>query len=807
MNYVKHSLARRMVALILLGTGAVLLLVLGFSHFAQQRSLLAHAEQSGNTLARSVAFQIESSLGRAEAVVRQTALLLANQDLRRGVSTDAIRRTLEANPALFGMAVALAPGVATKSDFQILYGWRDGKGVPVQDRPAPEADYQSEWFTLPCRQKAPVWTEPYYDEQAKVTMVTYSVPILHGGEVVAVITCDLSLTAIRTLLTELPLGEGGTAVLLSRSGTFVSHPDHAEIEMKKTIFSLAESYADPEIRGTLQRLGTNMLSGQPGHMRYRRPFEDRRQVAHMYYTTVPCTGWALGIIRPEAQVLAPLVRLNEISALLALVSLALLLIPALAIASSVSRPLHRLADAAERLATGDFATPLPVFRTQDEVAQLTSAFDRMRQDLRHYIADLTTTTAAKERVAGELSAAREIQMSMVPKLFPPFPKRSDLDLYAVLIPALEVGGDLYDFVLLDNDHLYIAIGDVSGKGIPASLLMAVGKTLLKSTVQTVRAPARALRHVNNELAEDNASCMFITLFCGILNLKTGDFIYANAGHNPPLLRRQNGTVERLDERASPALGMQPGTAYQNHSLRLGHSDLLVLYTDGVTEAMSPADVMFGEADLLAYLRREGQQPAKPLLEGLGRAVHTHAAGAAQSDDITALAVRYLAEPINPDGKPGAEVAARAPDAKLSLSNHLEELARLTAWIEELATALTLSAELAGNLNLSLEEWVVNVISYAYEDQADHAIELRLWREPGELRITIEDDGRPFDPTAQAEVDTTLALEHREIGGLGIYFIRKTMDQFAYRRESGHNIVTLVKKLEPLAPSEEETKTC
>ena len=284
MNLVKHSLARRMVSLILLGTGAVLLLVLGFSHFAQRRRLLAHAEQAGNTLAQAVAFQMESSLGRAEAVVRQTALMLASQDLRRGVSTDVIRRTLEANPALFGMAVALAPNAAAQSDFQILYGWRDGKGIPVQDRPAPQEDYQSEWFLLPCRQKVPGWTEPYYDEQARVTMVTYSVPILRGGEVVAVITCALSLTGIRTLLTELPLGEGGTAVLLSRTGTFVAHPDHSEIEMKKTIFSLAESYADPEIRGTLQRLGTNMLSGQPGHMRYRRPFEDHRQVAHMYTT-------------------------------------------------------------------------------------------------------------------------------------------------------------------------------------------------------------------------------------------------------------------------------------------------------------------------------------------------------------------------------------------------------------------------------------------------------------------------------------------------------------------------------------------
>jgi len=481
------------------------------------------------------------------------------------------------------------------------------------------------------------------------------------------------------------------------------------------------------------------------------------------------------------------------------------LIPALGIAWSITRPLQLLAKATERLATGDFDAALPRVRRHDEVAQLAEAFEQMRRDLRHYIADLTATTAVKERMAGELSAAREIQMSIVPKLFPPLPNRPDIDLYAMLIPAQEVGGDLYDFALLDDEHLYIAIGDVSGKGIPASLLMAVGKTLMKSSVQTMRTPGRALAHVNHELAEDNETCMFITMFCGILNLKTGEFIYANAGHNPPLLARLDGSIEALDERPSPALGACLGAVYQNHSRRLNPGDLLVLYTDGVTEAMSPTYEMFGDDGLLDFVRREAHLDAKPLLENMALAVHAHAAGAAQSDDITALVVRWratmgiLEAPV--------EVVSCPPDSVLNLRNSLEEFPLLVAWIEEQGSILELPPVLITNLNLALEEWVVNVIQYGYTDALEHRIELRLWRDAAEVRVVIEDDGRPFDPTAQAVPDTSLPVTERPIGGLGIHFIRKTMDRFTYRRDEGRNIVTLVKAIQSPPQGQGEPTPC
>ncbi|MHB1461522.1 MAG: SpoIIE family protein phosphatase [Armatimonadota bacterium] len=793
MKVCNNVLARKLVTFILAGTGIVLLLVMAFSYTAQKKQMLQLAGFESKTLTISMVAQIQASLAPVESIAEQTAILLGKNDMNSSASKEIIRMTLKAHPAVFGMAVALSEKTAATTDFAVLYGWHEGQNIPVTAYPS--SAYQDDWFYLPTHLKKAVWVEPYYDSQSKTTMVTYAVPVMRNDEVIAVVTCDLSLKKIGELLRALPLGPGGLAVLLSRRGTFVSHPDHPDLEMKSTIFSLAEAQTDPAIAKGVNDLGHAMLSGKSGQIRYRRPWGKQVDVAYMYYATVPSTQWAIGIFRPENRVLAPMNNLNRQSAILGLLGLVLLLLPALFIARSVAMPLQRLASAANQLSKGKFDTILPEVHTNDEVECLTNSFSTMQVELRRYITELTATTAAKERIAGELSAAREIQMSIVPKLLPPFPDRPDIDLYAMLIPALEVGGDLYDFALLDDDHLYIAIGDVSGKGVPASLLMAVGKTLLKSTIQTVRAPARAMAHVNNELAEDNESCMFITMFACILNLKTGDFIYANAGHNPPLLVRKSGDVELLNDRPSPALGMCVGTSYTDHSRHMNTGDMLVLYTDGVTEAMNPNGDMYGDDGLMEFILKEGQRDARGLMESLSASVHSFAAGAAQSDDITALAVRYRADP-KVTGHSSQPQAAddHTPFSTIELRNDLNEISRMAAWVEHQSGSLNLSPVMQMNLNLALEEWLVNVISYAFEDNSEHTIKLRLWHRQAKVVIEIEDDGCPFDPTAQADADTSLPLEHRQIGGLGIHFIRHTMDEFDYRRENDRNIVTMTKNI-------------
>ena len=787
MPLLERSLAGRMAALILGGAGLVLVAVLFASHLALRGVILEQQQNRSDAITLSAVNHIQSELGRVEATVQTAAAAFAFMPSDAASVASLIERTLQLQPHMFGMAVALPPEDTAGRDFRILYGFRKNGAVRVVDRDNPALDYLKDWFYLPRYLRRPVWVEPYFDEDMQTLMVTYAVPVIRDGRLTAVLTCDLSLQWMRDLLDHLPLGEGGTAVLLSSQGVFISHST-PRVVMRETVFSLAETLATPAETAALQDMGRNMLSGRPGHQFYHRPLGG--QSAYINYRPIPSTGWCLGVIIPEQQMHAVLAHQNRISLLVGACGIVLLLAAALGVAWSLAHPLNRLAHAADRLAQGDFTAPLAATRRRDEIGRLTDSFIRMRTDLRRYIDELTNTTAAKEKIASELAIAHQIQLGIVPKLFPPFPNRRDLDLYAVLEPAREVGGDLYDFCLLDDDHLYVAIGDVSGKGVPASLLMAVGKTLLKSTIQAVRNPGRALTLVNTELAGDNDSCMFITAFCGILNLRTGDLTFANAGHNPPLVVRTGGQADSLRRKPGPALAAMPGSCYENEIARLAPGDLLLLYTDGVTESMDPANTMFSEEQLASIARREHQAAARPLIEAIVRAVHAHAAGTEQSDDITLLAVRVQAYP----DAAGQTAGGSAPPARLSLANRRDELPLLAAWIDEQAAALSFPAPLAMSLNLALEEWVVNVISYAYADAAAHTIELRLWRGPDRLRIEIEDDGRPFDPTAQAAPDTDAPLELRKIGGLGIHFIRKTVDEMSYHRRDNHNLLILVKRL-------------
>lgn len=799
-----RSLAGRLALLIVLGAGLMLLAVLSLSHCSFRRLVLQQVHERGETLTLSAVNRIESRMGRAEATVLEAAAAFALLPGDRAATTELIRASMENQPDLFGVTVALAPDEEPGAGFRMLSGWRKRDAVLVKADDRPGDSYQQDWFYLPYYLHEPVWTEPYFDREAQATMVTFAAPVFAQGRVRAVVTGDISLEWIRRMLNDLPLGEGGIAILMSRRGRYISHPQR-ELEMRETVFSLAESLATPEARQDLTALGQRMLQGSPGQLSYQRPLD--AQPAFLHYRPVPSSGWVLGVIIPERQIDSATAKVNRINGLAGLVGTALLLAAALAVGWSVARPLKKLAAAADRLARGDFEAPLPQLRSDDEVARLSESFGRMRVDLKRYIEELTATTAAKEKIASELAIAREIQLGIVPKLFPPFPDRPDLDLHAMLVPAREVGGDFYDFALLDDDHLYLAIGDVSGKGVPASLLMAVGKTLLKSIMQTVRDPARALRQVNDELAEDNDSCMFITAFCGMLNLRSGDLLYANAGHNPPLLLGAEAQLRLLREPPGPALGALPGSAYRNYSTRMAADDLLLLYTDGVTEAMDRQQNLFGEERLGTLASSRRHRTARELIEAVAGAVRRHGADTEQSDDITLLAIRHGgtagAEGAgDPEGSGTSMDDRQPPAAVLSLTNRLEELPRLAEWIENQALACALPPQATMHLNLALEEWVVNVVSYAYDDAAEHLITLRLWREPEGVRIEVEDDGRPFDPTARGEVDTDAALEHRPVGGLGIHFIRKTMQGFSYRRQGDRNIVTLYLSRDQTAKGEE-----
>ena len=408
-------------------------------------------------------------------------------------------------------------------------------------------------------------------------------------------------------------------------------------------------------------------------------------------------------------------------------------------------------------------------------------------ELQESLDNLRRTTSAKERMEGELNIGREIQLSMLPLEFPAFPHRKDFDVFATLEPAREVGGDFYDFFLVDEDHLCFCVGDVSGKGVPAALFMAVTKTLIKSRATNDLSPASILTHVNDELAYKNESAMFVTLWLAILDLQTGRFQYCNAGHNPPYLKRAgDGVLVRLDKRHGPVVGAMEGLAYGEDEADMEAGDVIFLYTDGVTEAMDPAGELYEESRLVSLLGSAEYQTVEEMVKASADDVWRFQAEADQADDVTVLAVHYY-------GDPTGEAAQRRLD--LVLKNTIPEIGRAVEAFEAFAEGAQIPVPAVRSLNLALDDLLNNVVSYAYEDEGEHEIRVHVELGEGRVTVTIRDDGRPFNPFGSVDPDTSMPLEDRELGGLGIHLVEQMMDEVDYHRRIDENVVTVVKYID------------
>lgn len=405
-------------------------------------------------------------------------------------------------------------------------------------------------------------------------------------------------------------------------------------------------------------------------------------------------------------------------------------------------------------------------------------------DISHQKELETQLSIANKRMGDELNIGRQIQMSMIPLTFPRFPEHKDLDVWAQIRPAREVGGDFYDFFMIDDRYFAFAVADVSGKGVPAALLMAVAKTLIKARSQDSRSTARIIEGANNELSENNEDCMFVTAFFGIIDIETGVLTYTNAGHNPPYLIRTDGTIEALSQIHGPMVGVMEGTHYAQDEIKLGVDDKLLLYTDGVTEAFDSNAGAYGEDRLEAFLARSKQRGTRYLVEALVRDIDEFVGGEEQSDDITVFCLRYVAW----------ETRDERATIELRLTNELSEINRCLRALEEICARFDLPAEIQNNFSTVLDDLLNNVINYAFDDDDEHLIDVVMSTDGQRFIVSVTDDGIEFDPFQRAEPDIHSGIEERGIGGLGIHLIRNLMDDYSYRRVDGKNVTTLMKRM-------------
>ena len=741
--------------------------------------------QSEDTV-RSAVTDMENWLDGVEDSTRFLARILEQGDYTGSDLEQMLKGIVENNEDIFGATIALNPErVSDPLGFAPYYYHREGI-LSYANLAEEQYDYRSQaWFADTAAAGKPIWVEPYFDDGGgEALMTTFAVPVYRRddaerGSLYAVVTADVQLSELHNYLRRLRLGESGNAFLLSRTGVILSSKKPAEI-----LQHYSNVISDRLDLAAWEEMFRSALDGRTLTRQLQCPELQGNCV--MRLGSLDSTGWPVGITYSESEMLAPLRRFQLKTLLLGCVTLLLMALAISLVTRRLTRPLTTLAEASHEIARGRLDTPLPAVRGEDEVAGLVRAFATMQGDLKHYIADLEAATASRNRLEGELNAARKIQMSLLPHGGQASGRFRDCELWARVRPARTVGGDLY-FYLEKGQKLCIAVGDVSDKGVPAALFMAKAISLLPQLAGPDSDPARAMALLNDALEEGNDNCMFVTLFLGILDLASRELRFASAGHTPPSLLRQ-GAARSLPQKDGPALGLAPGLTYPDNTLQLQPGDRLAIFTDGIDEAFNDRAEMFGMNRFHGELSDGAVEPPEAAGEALFQALDSFAGEVPQSDDITLMLLQF-----------SGDSGQQKQPTSATFSRGAGLVGRVTDWLQAVLQQLEVGTETGMELVLVAEEIVTNIDKYAGLP-ADGGIELTVRPTPGRVELVAVDGGRPFNPIDEAKrSDLGAGIDSAGIGGLGVHLITQLTDRQSYERCNGSNVLRVVKFLADVAP--------
>ena len=714
---------------LLIITAAVLLELIAivqykYSHdeITKNLRLRAESELRAKDLAiQNILKQVETAV---ENHVWDAERLLACPDSSYAVT----RRLVKQNSNIIGSSLSFIPNYYSSEGywFESYAVRRENGAIETMQLGSAEHDYTGmEFFEVPVKTDRARWSNPYLDSDgARMLLTTYSEPVHDvSGRLVAVLNADVSLDWLDNILSMQYVSPSSYHILMSRTGQLMSYPDKGKV-MRSTFEEVVSEMKDT----LLLDINRRMLAGESG---METVSDARGGRYYVFYSPVGGnTGWSLAVVSSENEVFGEYERMRTRFLWLRIVGIVIL--------------------------------GFIVFRFVRNVGRLQKI------------------TVERERIGSELSIARNIQMGMLPKggIF----KGSGemLEIEGLLVPALEVGGDLYDYYVKDN-RLYFCIGDVSGKGVPAALLMTVTRSLFRSVSTYASGAAKTVEYMNLSMSDMNDSNMFVTLFVGVLDLISGKLDYCNAGHGAPVLIGKE--VSRLDVVPNLPLGVYPDFKYQGQEAVLPPDCTLFVYTDGLTEAKNMEYAEFGEENMIRTLEKikgNGLLPAE-LLEYMVGEVNRFVKTAPQSDDLTMLAFCCKRTGCSENGE------------KIVLKNNLEEIPRLNGFVVHFAEKAGFDDAEVLDLKLALEEATANVIDYAYPSGTVAEIVVEACFDEAEIRFEIIDSGKAFDPTAVADADVSLDVDEREIGGLGIFLMRRIMDEVRYVRSDDRNHLTLIKR--------------
>jgi sigma-B regulation protein RsbU (phosphoserine phosphatase) len=633
-RFLRRSFSARLSLWVVLFAALIYLAAQAYSSMAARRSVKEEAILRANQVLENSALRLGNILEDVEMSADNLEWLVYRHLEDPDAMLEYSRTTVQGNPYLNGCSISFEPDYY--KGYHYFSAYTGYVGDVLQTEQEGDDDYQYfylGWYQLPKLLNQPCWTEPYNDweqddsaDRQTQMQVSYCKPLTEAdGRFIGAISLDISLRKLSETLSSVKPYPHSYNVLISRGGTFMVHPD-ADRLFYETIFTDGLVRPDPE----LDALGRDMLALGEGY----RVLKVDGVRSYVFYTPLKSTGWSMAIVCPERDIFSGFNRLRRISSLLMLMGLLLMFAVCFRVIGFALKPLSELAAQAEDIASGHFDTPLPENTRPDEIGTLSRSFAHMQTSLVSYMDELTRTTARRAAFLGELKIARDIQMGMIPRTFPPFPDRGDIDLYASMTPAREVGGDLYDY-FIQNEKLYFCIGDVSGKGIPASLFMAVARNTFRVVGQQGLPPSEIARQINETLSDGNDQLMFVTMFIGLLDLRTGDLDFCNCGHNPPVILSREGP-RFLDCKPNTSIGILPGWTFEGERIPAFKGIPLFLYTDGLNEAENPAQEQFGNDRLLTVLGSQPYVDAETSIKSLQLAVSAHVGPAEQSDDLTML---------------------------------------------------------------------------------------------------------------------------------------------------------------------------
>lgn len=556
---------------------------------------------------------------------------------------------LSLNPHIVGLGIAFVPDYYPEKGYwfepyasQLAHGRIETRQIGS----ASHDYFQSEWYTKGIESGDGYWSEPYYDDVgAKEMLCSYVIPLRenHDGEIVGVFCADMSLTGLTDRVKEFNLGSNRHdsisaldfilgditppyCFILGRNGDYLVHPDASRI--------LHDNYFNHKDKSdflSYEVIGKRMLSGQTGSGSAKVDGVS----SQVFYTPLEHTGWSAAVVVSKAIIATPGIALGLMILALQMLGLLVTVLFFRWSIRRITRPLHSLVLSTEEVAKGNFDTQLPEIRHNDEIHQLRDSFENMQKSLTAYVDELKEATSKQAAIESELHIASDIQMAMLPK---EFPHRKDMEIFGSVTPARTVGGDLYDFFIRD-DQLFFCIGDVSGKGVPAAMVMSVTGSLFRTLADGESKPGVIMNALNHSLASRNDSLMFVTLFIGILE-PNGHLTYCNAGHDAPIVVMPDGSAQQLEADSNVVAGVIPEYTFTQQETTLVPDSTLFLFTDGVTEAENVTHDLFGMDRTFQAARDAAGSAPEEFVQKVTASVRTFVDGADQSDDLTMVVIRY-----------------------------------------------------------------------------------------------------------------------------------------------------------------------